>query len=529
MMFVSATRRRVRLAGHASRSLSFFDKMFSYGGNDDVKASSAGGSSGYQLALLGYVAGTMFPKDSLKRILTNDPGFLMGHVLVGASEYLHPRLHGDSQDAVRRVDTVKALLVDGSAQSKTETLHVHALSALVGGRYREASVAYETILREDATDLLAVKCAVDIYTLLGDARNMQDTISRVLPQWQTNHQGYSHLMSLQAFAVQERGDFAAAESLAHRSMSMNNEDGSAFHALLHALESQGKHQDGASMVQRHRDAWSEYAVLKAHLTVHWMYFLIETGRFDRVVALLKNDVLVPDEVLSANGLVDVTQVYWRLRFAGFDVPFVLEELDRQWTAVVKDAETVPLSPLAALHAHSVFSLLRPESDTPQISDQAFACDVQALHAAWVGQGLSIDRIVQFSHRLPGNGEGHVVATLLDAISAYAKGQFHVAVDKLLSVRGHLHVHTSLRSSGCFMHGCPLGRRGHPRGSRVLRTSPRRCGPRILATRPGQAAPHRTLKYQAPQCAVLENLWGHHGRPPGRSWRRRSEAHELRSR
>ncbi|ETV76080.1 hypothetical protein, variant 13 [Aphanomyces astaci] len=358
---------------------------------------------------------------------------------------------------------------------------------------------------------------------------MQDTISRVLPQWQTNHQGYSHLMSLQAFAVQERGDFAAAESLAHRSMSMNNEDGSAFHALLHALESQGKHQDGASMVQRHRDAWSEYAVLKAHLTVHWMYFLIETGRFDRVVALLKNDVLVPDEVLSANGLVDVTQVYWRLRFAGFDVPFVLEELDRQWTAVVKDAETVPLSPLAALHAHSVFSLLRPESDTPQISDQAFACDVQALHAAWVGQGLSIDRIVQFSHRLPGNGEGHVVATLLDAISAYAKGQFHVAVDKLLSVRGHLHVHTSLRSSGCFMHGCPLGRRGHPRGSRVLRTSPRRCGPRILATRPGQAAPHRTLKYQAPQCAVLENLWGHHGRPPGRSWRRRSEAHELRSR
>ncbi|RHY07129.1 hypothetical protein DYB25_011387 [Aphanomyces astaci] len=177
MMFVSATRRRVRLAGHASRSMSFFDKMFSYGGNDDVKASSAGGSSGYQLALLGYVAGTMFPKDSLKRILTNDPGFLMGH----------------------------------------------------------------------------------------------DTISRVLPQWQTNHQGYSHLMSLQAFAVQERGDFAAAESLAHRSMSMNNEDGSA--------------------------------------------------------------------------------LYWRLRFAGFDVPFVLEELDRQWTAVVKDAETVPLSPLAALHAH----------------------------------------------------------------------------------------------------------------------------------------------------------------------------------
>ncbi|KAF0724083.1 hypothetical protein AaE_009815, partial [Aphanomyces astaci] len=224
------------------------------------------------------------------------------------------------------------------------------------------------------------------------------------------------------------------------------------------------------------------------------------------------------KVLSANGLVDVTQVYWRLRFAGFDVPFVLEELDRQWTAVVKDAETVPLSPLAALHAHSVFSLLRPESDTPQISgksakrpcvvhtylhvhrtnessdmyiDQAFACDVQALHAAWVGQGLSIDRIVQFSHRLPGNthiqcipscnGEGHVVATLLDAISAYAKGQFHVAVDKLLSVRGHLHVVGGTRVEAEFFELLLVD-------ACVTHLH----GPRILATRPGQAAPHRTV-------------------------------------
>ncbi|RQM22786.1 hypothetical protein B5M09_005088 [Aphanomyces astaci] len=234
--------------------------MFSYGGNDDVKASSAGGSSGYQLALLGYVAGTMFPKDSLKRILTNDPGFLMGHVLVGASEYLHPRLHGDSQDAVRRVDTVKALLVDGTT-SRTSV---------------DASLSPRS----------------------------QDTISRVLPQWQTNHQGYSHLMSLQAFAVQERGDFAAAESLAHRSMSMNNEDGSA--------------------------------------------------------------------------------LYWRLRFAGFDVPFVLEELDRQWTAVVKDAETVPLSPLAALHAHVRLRLVSFRLDIVWLLERVLVASTRIGHPANLG-------------------------------------------------------------------------------------------------------------------------------------------------
>ncbi|ETV95260.1 hypothetical protein, variant [Aphanomyces invadans] len=441
-MLLDASRRRVRLAPHASRFMSLFDKMFSYGSDSAAKKTSAG-SSGYQLALLGYVAGTMLPKDSMQRIMNNDPGYLMGHVLVGASECLYPRFHNESKDAVRRAEAAKALIASGAAPSKTETLHVHALDALVGGRYREASAAYEMILRHDAKDLLAIKCAVDIYELLGDARNMQDTISRVLPYWQASHQGYSHLLSMQAFALQERGDFGAAEALAHRSMSMNDEDGSAFHALLHVLECQGKHQDGASLALRHQDAWSDFVVLKSHLTIHWMRFLIETGRFDRVVALLRNDVFVSDELLSSKVLVDITQVYWRLRFAGFDVPFVLEELDRQWSAVVKDTDTVPLSPLATVHAHSVFSLVRPSTGAPRITEAWFACDVESLHATWgtssAVEGTSIDRIVQFSHRLPGNGEVHVVTTLLDAFSAYGKGQYNEAVNKLLAVRGHLHV------------------------------------------------------------------------------------------
>lgn len=42
-----------------------------------------------------------------------------------------------------------------------------ALDAMAYGRYREAAAIYETILLRDYTDLLAQRCAFDIYVLLG--------------------------------------------------------------------------------------------------------------------------------------------------------------------------------------------------------------------------------------------------------------------------------------------------------------------------------------------------------------------------
>ncbi|KAF0690381.1 Aste57867_18216 [Aphanomyces stellatus] len=429
----------------ATRSMSFLDQIFSYG--EKPSAPAVAGSSGFQLALLGYISLTMCPVDSLQAILKKDPSFLMGHILVGASEYLHPRLHSESLDAPRRLATAKSLLDQASAPEK---LHVRALDALVSGRFREASLIYETLLREDCTDLLALKCAFDVYSILGDKRNMLDTISRVLPQLPSSHPGYSHVLALQAFGLQERGDFAAAESLANRAMSMNDEDAGAFHALLHIYECQGKHQDGSSVVMRHQDAWSTFSVLRSHVYIHWIFFLIETGRFDRVLQLLKNEVFVPNELLSANVLSDLTQVYWRLRFAGYDTPDILADLDGQWQAVISDVGAVPLTPLAALHAHvrglnpsylpttmsqSITSLARPQEASllPVQSASAFTSNAAALEAE-LGT-----RVLPFSHGLPGQVELDVIATLKDALTAYGKGQYNDVVEKLLAVRGLVHV------------------------------------------------------------------------------------------
>jgi hypothetical protein len=69
--------------------------------------------------------------------------------------------------------------------STAEKLHVLALDGVVHGRFREAAVVYETILREDHSDLLALRCCFDLYLLLGcvllaSARLPCDTNCRIV-------------------------------------------------------------------------------------------------------------------------------------------------------------------------------------------------------------------------------------------------------------------------------------------------------------------------------------------------------------
>ncbi len=96
------------------RSISFLDKLFSNEDSHKSPRGFVGDSSAYQLAVLGYVSMTMYPKHTLANILENDPDFLMGHVLVGASQFLCPQYHEDSKDAGVRVAIASSLLNKGA-------------------------------------------------------------------------------------------------------------------------------------------------------------------------------------------------------------------------------------------------------------------------------------------------------------------------------------------------------------------------------------------------------------------------------
>ncbi|OQR97378.1 DNA polymerase epsilon subunit [Thraustotheca clavata] len=410
------------------RYVSFFDRLFS--GDETVEESPmAFGSSEYHLALLGFVSMTMHPKYSLQNILRDDPDFLMGHVLVGTSQYLSPQLHEDSIASLSKLNIAKDIL--SRVESSTlEKWHVKALECMVTGKFRTAATIYEAILRQDYSDMLALKCAIELYDILGDKTNKLNAVSRVLPLWSASQPGYSHLLSLQAYGVTENGDHGAAHTLADRAMAMNEEDAGALHALLHVNEVQGKHQDGASILLRSTDSWETFEVLRTHIHAHHALYLIETGRFNRVEKLLRNEIFQGDKTISAKVLIDATQIYWRLVLAGFDAPWVLAELQKQWQVVLSSKE-VALTPLAAIHAYTVLSQISLSFDFGSIG-----LGDENWNTSQVATLLQKD-IIFFSY--PVSGYKELLQNTFDAIKAYNEQQYQEAANLFLQIRSQIHL------------------------------------------------------------------------------------------
>jgi len=61
------------------------------------------------------------PDWSLLQVLEDDKSFLMGHVLVGASESLAPQSHEDSLDAKARLDLAASIARSGASLDPAST------------------------------------------------------------------------------------------------------------------------------------------------------------------------------------------------------------------------------------------------------------------------------------------------------------------------------------------------------------------------------------------------------------------------
>lgn len=65
------------------------------------------------MCVLQYVSMNSHPKFMLQQVLEDDAPFLMGHVLVGASQCLAPLMHQDALDAAARLQVATKIVKEG--------------------------------------------------------------------------------------------------------------------------------------------------------------------------------------------------------------------------------------------------------------------------------------------------------------------------------------------------------------------------------------------------------------------------------
>jgi tetratricopeptide (TPR) repeat protein len=269
------------------------------------------------------------PAATIDLALAESPTFAMAHalkaymLLAGAEKALVPQ-------AIASANRMRTLPMNDRERS-----HAAVLCALTCGEFNEAARRLDQILIDYPRDLVALQMGhlLDVYR--GDARNLRDRVSRVLPEWSPDLPGFHAALAMHAFGLEECGDYARAEATGRRAVEINPRDGWAHHAVAHVMEMDGRPAEGMRWLRDGAPLWTVDSSLALHNWWHLALFMLENDEVEDTLCLYDASIggAAPALVLD---LVDASALLWRLRLRGVEPGNRWQALADAWSPHLQD-------------------------------------------------------------------------------------------------------------------------------------------------------------------------------------------------
>jgi hypothetical protein len=263
-------------------------------------------------------------------LVEQHPQAPMGHALMA---YLY-LTSTDAPDVPTAKDAWSAM--GALPMHEREQAHHQAIGAWVDGDWQAASATLDALLERWPTDLLALQIGHQLDFFLGDAANLRDRPGRSLQEMDREHPHAAFVRGMQAFGLEESGDYGAAEAAGLAAIDGNADDVWAIHAVTHVLEMQGRVDEGIRFLDSRRADWGAGNLFTVHNWWHLALFQLEAGRVDEALAIYDAEVHhagsdgVPLEMLDASALL------WRLHLDGQDTGGRFEPLADAWATRAQD-------------------------------------------------------------------------------------------------------------------------------------------------------------------------------------------------
>jgi tetratricopeptide (TPR) repeat protein len=246
-----------------------------------ISTSSAEAARAFDRAISGYLKARLDTRDHLVAALKADAEFGLAHCLKG---YFAMLLYKQAAvpSAAEAARTARRFTEKATAR---ERMHVDALDAWVTGDLARLFAIWEEILATHPTDVLAFRLAHYKYFWTGRAREMLSSVERIVPKWSRELPHYGTVLGCRCFALEECGEYAAAEPAGRAAVELDPSDLWAAHAVAHVMEMQGRQRDGIAWLEGLAPHWEGTNQLQHHLWWHRALFHYEQREFDAVLAL----------------------------------------------------------------------------------------------------------------------------------------------------------------------------------------------------------------------------------------------------
>jgi len=211
--------------------------------------------------------------------------------------------------------------------------HLAAISAALEGDLAAACRIYDAILAKAPHDLLALAVAQTFDYYLGNPASQLARTMRALQSWPLTLPGYHAVLAMHAYALQECGAYAEAETVAYRALALQPCDVRAHHAVAHVMEMQGRFEEGIRWMGARSALWTGAGAASTHLWWHIALYHLERGRPDQALAIY--DHRMQGDSLSE--LIDASALLWRLHLAGMSLDRRFQVAAARWSPYAEDA------------------------------------------------------------------------------------------------------------------------------------------------------------------------------------------------
>jgi len=366
----------------------------------------------YEKALGQYQSYVGDPVATIEAALTAAPDFVLGYafratVLMTMTE----RRFAD----LARVSVATAEALVPGAHPRERGL-VAAARRLVDWDWDAACAGFDRVLVDYPRDAFAIQSAHLMDFFRGDALNLRNRISRVLPHWSPGVPGYSYVLGMHAFGLEECNQYPEAEETGRRALTLQPKDAWAVHAVTHVMEMQGRIDEGIEWLESRETDWAPDNGFAFHNYWHLALYHLDRQRYTRALALFDTRVHPepPDTTLQ---LLDATALLWRLHLEGLDLGKRADVVADNWAGRLERERG--FYAFNDLHAMMAFTMAGREQEAARL-----LADLE-----WTStNGLGVNRTMTREVGLP----------LCRAIHAFGRARYAEAITQIEPVRDAAH-------------------------------------------------------------------------------------------
>jgi hypothetical protein len=177
---------------------------------------------------------------------------------------------------------------------------------------------YGEIAADYPHDTLALRVAHFGDLQWGRTLALRDRITALLPHWHEGLDNYAQVLAMHAFGLAENGEHERAMATGRHALRLDRESAGAVHAVAHALENQGRAEEGQRWLRSTAGDWTRSAGYAPHLWWHMALFHLDLD--DPATALRIYERELHSDLWSESpALVDASALLWRLQLRGIDV------------------------------------------------------------------------------------------------------------------------------------------------------------------------------------------------------------------